>query len=64
MKQEIFIRRVVSQLLAEMDGIQHRSQVFILAATNRYDLIDSALLRPGRFVQPISLRLHRLDYNY
>lgn len=40
--------RVVSQLLAEMDGIQKKKGVFILAATNRSDLIDSALLRPGR----------------
>ena len=47
----MFIRRVVSQLLSEMDGIQNKSEIFILAATNRYDLIDSALLRPGRLVQ-------------
>ncbi|XP_065205772.1 peroxisomal ATPase PEX6-like [Planococcus citri] len=40
--------RVVSQLLAEMDGIQKSQNIFILAATNRPDLIDSALLRPGR----------------
>lgn len=44
----LFFLRVVSQLLAEMDGIQKSTGVFILAATNRPDLIDSALLRPGR----------------
>lgn len=40
--------RVVSQLLAEMDGLENNADVFILAATNRPDLIDPALLRPGR----------------
>lgn len=41
--------RVVSQLLAEMDGLEKSSGIFILGATNRPDLIDPALLRPGRF---------------
>ncbi|XP_045463449.1 peroxisomal biogenesis factor 6 [Harmonia axyridis] len=41
--------RVVSQLLAEMDGINEKATVFIIGATNRPDLIDPALLRPGRF---------------
>lgn len=41
--------RVVSQLLAEMDGLDQQSSIFIIAATNRPDLIDQALLRPGRF---------------
>ncbi|XP_057324311.1 peroxisomal ATPase PEX6 [Microplitis mediator] len=41
--------RVVSQLLAEMDGLGSCSDTFIIGATNRPDLIDSALLRPGRF---------------
>jgi transitional endoplasmic reticulum ATPase len=41
--------RVVSQLLTELDGIEELKGVVILAATNRLDLIDSALLRPGRF---------------
>jgi transitional endoplasmic reticulum ATPase len=40
---------VVSQLLTEMDGIEELKGVFVVAATNRYDLIDQALLRPGRF---------------
>lgn len=41
--------RVVSQLLAEMDGLGSSADTFIIGATNRPDLIDSALLRPGRF---------------
>ena len=41
--------RVVSQLLTEMDGIQSLSGVVILAATNRIDMVDPALLRAGRF---------------
>ncbi|NWZ15130.1 NVL protein, partial [Agelaius phoeniceus] len=40
--------RVVNQLLTEMDGLQNRQQVFIMAATNRPDIIDPAILRPGR----------------
>lgn len=40
--------RVVNQLLTEMDGVENRQQVFILAATNRPDIIDPAVLRPGR----------------
>ena len=41
--------RVVSQLLTEMDGIQPLSNVIVLAATNRIDMIDTSLLRSGRF---------------
>ncbi|XP_059374157.1 nuclear valosin-containing protein-like isoform X1 [Carassius carassius] len=40
--------RVVNQLLTEMDGMGNRHQVFIMAATNRPDIIDRAVLRPGR----------------
>nr|XP_019959099.1 PREDICTED: nuclear valosin-containing protein-like [Paralichthys olivaceus] len=40
--------RVVNQLLTEMDGLESRRQVFIMAATNRPDIIDPAILRPGR----------------
>ncbi|KAK3576286.1 hypothetical protein CHS0354_036021 [Potamilus streckersoni] len=40
--------RVVNQLLTEMDGLEERKQVFIMAATNRPDIIDPAILRPGR----------------
>ncbi|KAF1329751.1 Spermatogenesis-associated protein 5, partial [Globisporangium splendens] len=40
--------RVLSQLLTELDGIEPLKQVLVVAATNRPDLIDSALMRPGR----------------
>lgn len=46
-------KRVVSQLLTEIDGLEEMKGVTILAATNRPDLIDPALLRPGRFDQVI-----------
>ncbi|KAF8395748.1 hypothetical protein HHK36_019699 [Tetracentron sinense] len=41
--------RVMSQLLVELDGLQQRGDVTVIAATNRPDKIDPALLRPGRF---------------
>ncbi|KAM3939036.1 ATPase family gene 2 protein homolog A [Leptodactylus fuscus] len=41
--------RVLAQLLTEMDGVEQLKDVVILAATNRPDLIDKALMRPGRF---------------
>jgi proteasome regulatory subunit len=37
------------QLLSEMDGFDERGDVRIIAATNRFDMLDSAILRPGRF---------------
>ena len=40
--------RVVNQLLTEMDGLNSRKSVFIIGATNRIDIIDPAILRPGR----------------
>lgn len=40
--------RVVNQLLTEMDGVEERNGVFVMAATNRPDMIDPAILRPGR----------------
>jgi transitional endoplasmic reticulum ATPase len=41
--------RVVSQILTEMDGLEELTGVVVLGATNRIDIIDEALLRPGRF---------------
>ena len=41
--------RVLAQMLAEMDGIEQLKDVTIVAATNRPDMIDAALMRPGRF---------------
>ncbi|HVF05511.1 MAG TPA: AAA family ATPase [Frankiaceae bacterium] len=41
--------RVVAQLLTELDGVEERRDVFVIAATNRPELVDPALLRPGRF---------------
>ena len=41
--------RVISQLLTELDGMENMHNVVVLAATNRADMIDTALLRPGRF---------------
>ncbi len=40
---------IVNQILAEMDGIEERRRIVILGATNRPDMIDEAMLRPGRF---------------
>jgi transitional endoplasmic reticulum ATPase len=41
--------RVIGQFLAEMDGIEELKSILILGATNRADILDPALLRPGRF---------------
>ena len=41
--------RVISQLLTELDGLEILTNVVVIAATNRPDIIDPALLRPGRF---------------
>ena len=41
--------RVLNQLLAEMDGLENLNNVIVIGATNRPDMLDSALLRPGRF---------------
>ncbi|ANF21927.1 CDC48 family AAA ATPase [Thermococcus piezophilus] len=41
--------RLINQLLTEMDGIEKNSGVMVIAATNRPDILDPALLRPGRF---------------
>jgi len=43
------VQRTMMQLLSEMDGFDERGDVRIIAATNRFDMLDSAILRPGRF---------------
>merc|ERR1712190_158024 len=49
--------RVINQILTEMDGMGSKKNVFIIAATNRPDIIDSAILRPGRLDQLIYIPL-------
>ncbi|MBI3302821.1 MAG: CDC48 family AAA ATPase, partial [Deltaproteobacteria bacterium] len=53
--------RVVSQILTEMDGIEELKGVLVVAATNRPDLIDPALRRPGRFDLLLELPLPDAD---
>jgi len=43
------VQRTMMQLLSEMDGFDDRGEVRIMAATNRFDMLDEAILRPGRF---------------
>ncbi len=47
----------LNQLLNEMDGFDSHTNVITLAATNRYDILDDALLRPGRFDRKISVNM-------
>ncbi|MFC1856922.1 CDC48 family AAA ATPase [Thermodesulfobacteriota bacterium] len=49
--------RVISQFLTEMDGIEVMGDVLILGATNRLDLLDPAILRPGRFDMVLELNV-------
>ncbi|HIH68226.1 MAG TPA: CDC48 family AAA ATPase [Candidatus Nitrosotenuis sp.] len=53
--------RVVSQLLTELDGMENMHGVIVLAATNRADMIDPALLRPGRFDKIIQIPMPDKD---
>ena len=43
------VQRTMMQLLSEMDGFDERGDIRIIAATNRFDMLDEAILRPGRF---------------
>ncbi|WP_227353473.1 proteasome-activating nucleotidase Pan2 [Haladaptatus salinisoli] len=43
------VQRTMMQLLSEMDGFEDRGDIRIIAATNRFDMLDKAILRPGRF---------------
>ncbi|HNX17363.1 MAG TPA: proteasome-activating nucleotidase [Methanoregula sp.] len=51
------VQRTLMQLLAEMDGFDNRGEIRIMAATNRVDMLDPALLRPGRFDRLIKIPL-------
>ena len=51
------VERTLMQLLAELDGFEPRGDIRILAATNRADILDPALLRPGRFDRVIDVPL-------
>lgn len=49
--------RTLNQLLVEMDGFNEKKDIVVIAATNRKDMLDSALLRPGRFERHIKIGL-------
>ena len=53
--------KVVNQLLTELDGVEELENVMIIAATNRRDLIDAALLRPGRIDSHVELAIPDLE---
>jgi len=53
--------RVISQLLTEMDGLESLHNVVVIAATNRPDMLDPALLRPGRFDRLVKIGAPSLE---
>ncbi len=53
--------QTLNQLLVEMDGFEGHEQVIVVAATNRPDVLDPALLRPGRFDRQVVIDLPSLD---
>lgn len=55
------VQRTLMQLLAELDGFDPRGDVRVIAATNRSDILDDALLRPGRFDRIIEVPLPDID---
>jgi proteasome regulatory subunit len=69
------VQRTMMQLLSEMDGFEERGDIRIIAATNRFDMLDPAILRPGRFDRLIEVpkpddagreiifRIHTRDMN-
>ncbi|KAJ8330633.1 hypothetical protein BDV3_002368 [Batrachochytrium dendrobatidis] len=56
--------RLVNTLLTEMDGMQGRKQVFVIAATNRPDMIDPAMMRPGRLDKTLYVDLPNASERY
>ncbi len=55
------VNRTMMQLLAEMDGFRTRGDIKVIAATNRIDILDPALLRPGRFDRIIEIPMPSLE---
>jgi len=55
------VQRTMMQLLSEMDGFDDRGDVRIIAATNRFDMLDDAILRPGRFDRLIEVPKPNVD---
>jgi proteasome regulatory subunit len=55
------VNRTMMQLLAEMDGFRTRGNIKIIAATNRIDILDPALLRPGRFDRIIEIPMPSIE---
>merc|ERR1719331_2047596 len=53
--------RVINQILTEIDGVGDRKSVFVIGATNRPDILDSAIMRPGRLDQLIYIPLPDYD---
>ncbi|KAI8349347.1 P-loop containing nucleoside triphosphate hydrolase protein [Mortierella sp. GBAus27b] len=53
--------RVVNTLLTELDGMENRSAVYVIAATNRPDMIDPAMLRPGRLDKLLYVQLPTME---
>merc|ERR1712167_491070 len=49
--------RVINQILTEMDGVGSKKQVYIVGATNRPDILDPAITRPGRLDQMVYIPL-------
>ena len=55
------VQRTMMQLLSEMDGFDRRGDISIIAATNRFDMLDRAILRPGRFDRLIEVPEPNVD---
>ncbi|MFZ4461030.1 MAG: ATP-dependent zinc metalloprotease FtsH [Patescibacteria group bacterium] len=53
--------QTLNQLLTEMDGFENDTSIIVLAATNRADVLDKALLRPGRFDRKVTINLPNLE---